>query len=75
MADGGYYKVPILESASGYESSHSVVFGGKVSRESVLDTLGLTFESIRHTSEASASQAVRSVYEDNFHEYQSQSGA
>jgi hypothetical protein len=68
MAERGYYEIPILESESGYESPHSVVFSG--SDEQVLDRLSLTFDSIRCTSGDSADKAIRSVYKENLREYQ-----
>jgi hypothetical protein len=70
MADRAHYQVPILESASGYESSHTVVFAGIDSHTRVLDRVGLTFDSIRATSDAVAQQAIRRVYEDDLRIYQ-----
>lgn len=71
MAERGYYEIPILESESGYESPRSVVFSD--SDENVLERLSRTFDSIRLTSDDSASKAIRSVYKENLREYQKRS--
>jgi hypothetical protein len=70
MADRAHYQVPILESASGYESSRTVVFAGTDSHARVLDRIGLTFDSIRATTDAVAEQAIHRVYEEDFRSYQ-----
>jgi len=72
MADRAHYQVPILESASGYESSRTVVFAGIDSHNRVLDRIGLTFDSIHATSDAVAEQAISRVYEEDFRSYQGQ---
>jgi hypothetical protein len=75
MAGKAHYQVPILESASGYESSRSVVFAGADSHDRVLDRIGLTFESIRATTRAVTKRAIDSVYEEDFRNYQNLSSS
>ncbi len=68
MAEKAHYQIPVLESASGYESSHTVVFAG--SHACILDRIGLTFDSLRATSEDVAEKAIYGVYEEDFRNYQ-----
>jgi hypothetical protein len=70
MSGKAHYQVPILESASGYESSRTVVFAGADSHARVLDRVDLVFDSIRATSKTVADQAIDSVYEEDFLNYQ-----
>jgi hypothetical protein len=74
MPDRAHYQVPVLESASGYESSRTVIFTGTSSHSRVLDRIDLTFDSIRATSDVVAQQAIHRVYEEDLKHYQGDGG-